>query len=249
MIKFFRKIRQDLLSKGKTGKYLKYAIGEIILVVIGILIALQINTWNENKKLDVIRHQYYGQLLDEFKEDTNYCNSIISIYNANILKYNNYRKSYKTPNLTVEEVAQNLLKLDFSYKNILFHTSTIQSLESTGDIKLIPPVIRNKILNLKRDKDRRVEVNKELITEYKERYRLASLLMGEDLFFLLKNQDELKKQIFSDNINSSKEIIKSLAAAQFTKNHNEKLIVMAFKELISEMKNIENLINDELDNK
>ena len=49
MIKFFRKIRQDLLSKGKTGKYLKYAIGEIILVVIGILIALQINNWNSER--------------------------------------------------------------------------------------------------------------------------------------------------------------------------------------------------------
>ena len=50
MIKFFRKIRQNLLSEGKTGKYFKYAIGEIILVVIGILIALSINNWNENRK-------------------------------------------------------------------------------------------------------------------------------------------------------------------------------------------------------
>ena len=50
MIKFFRKIRQNLLSEGKTGKYLKYAIGEIVLVVFGILIALQINTWNEDYK-------------------------------------------------------------------------------------------------------------------------------------------------------------------------------------------------------
>ena len=51
MIKFFRKIRQNLLSKGKTGKYFKYAIGEIILVVIGILIALQINNWNDENNL------------------------------------------------------------------------------------------------------------------------------------------------------------------------------------------------------
>ncbi|PIB29180.1 hypothetical protein BFP77_07165 [Maribacter sp. 4U21] len=50
MIKFFRKIRQNLLSEGKTGKYFKYALGEIILVVIGILIALQINNLNENRK-------------------------------------------------------------------------------------------------------------------------------------------------------------------------------------------------------
>ncbi|WP_298895861.1 DUF6090 family protein [uncultured Psychroserpens sp.] len=50
MIKFFRHIRRSLLSEGKTTKYLKYAIGEILLVVIGILIALGINNWNENLK-------------------------------------------------------------------------------------------------------------------------------------------------------------------------------------------------------
>jgi len=51
MIKFFRKIRYDIMEKNKTGKYLKYAVGEIVLVVIGILIALSINNWNESRKL------------------------------------------------------------------------------------------------------------------------------------------------------------------------------------------------------
>ncbi len=51
MIKLFRKTRYNLMETGKTGKYLKYAIGEIVLVVIGILIALQINNWNESRKL------------------------------------------------------------------------------------------------------------------------------------------------------------------------------------------------------
>ncbi len=51
MINFFRKIRQKLLKENKLGKYLVYALGEIILVVIGILIALQINNWNEQRKL------------------------------------------------------------------------------------------------------------------------------------------------------------------------------------------------------
>ena len=49
MIKFFRHIRQSLIMENKTGKYFKYAIGEIALVVVGILIALQINNWNENR--------------------------------------------------------------------------------------------------------------------------------------------------------------------------------------------------------
>jgi len=65
MIKFFRKIRQNLLSEGKTGKYLKYAFGEIILVVFGILIALQINNWNEERK-DRIKEQV---ILKQLQED------------------------------------------------------------------------------------------------------------------------------------------------------------------------------------
>ncbi len=52
MIKFFRTIRKDLMEKNKTGKYLKYAIGEIILVVIGILIALWINNQNTEQKIE-----------------------------------------------------------------------------------------------------------------------------------------------------------------------------------------------------
>lgn len=50
MIKFFKKIRFELLENNKTGKYLKYAIGEILLVIIGILIAVSINGWNEDRK-------------------------------------------------------------------------------------------------------------------------------------------------------------------------------------------------------
>ena len=51
MIGFLRKMRRNLLSQNKLGKYLLYAIGEVILVVIGILIAVQINNLNEDKKL------------------------------------------------------------------------------------------------------------------------------------------------------------------------------------------------------
>jgi len=67
MIKFFRKIRQNLLKENKTGKYFKYAIGEIILVVIGILIALQINNWNENRKMKLEEHDLLVGLEVEFK--------------------------------------------------------------------------------------------------------------------------------------------------------------------------------------
>lgn len=65
MIKFFRKIRQNLLMENKTRKYFKYAIGEIALVMIGILLALQINNWNESRK-DTNREI---KILSELKND------------------------------------------------------------------------------------------------------------------------------------------------------------------------------------
>ncbi len=58
MIKFFRKIRQNLLVENKTGKYLKYAIGEIVLVVIGILIALYLNNLNEQNTIHKQQENY-----------------------------------------------------------------------------------------------------------------------------------------------------------------------------------------------
>lgn len=64
MIKFFRRIRQKLLTENKFSKYLIYAIGEITLVVIGILIALQVNNWNENRK----ERQQEDKKLQEFHD-------------------------------------------------------------------------------------------------------------------------------------------------------------------------------------
>lgn len=69
MIKFFRKIRQKLLEENRFSKYLLYAIGEIILVVIGILIALQINTWNENEKIKTEEKILIAGLIQNIEDD------------------------------------------------------------------------------------------------------------------------------------------------------------------------------------
>ncbi|PNQ73125.1 hypothetical protein C1T31_09050 [Hanstruepera neustonica] len=78
MIKFFRKIRQNLLSEGKTGKYLKYAIGEIILVVIGILIALQINNWNETRQTKKVEKEILNVLLEDLNSAKAYSSQYIN---------------------------------------------------------------------------------------------------------------------------------------------------------------------------
>lgn len=78
MIKFFRKIRYDLMEKNKTGKYLKYAIGEIILVVIGILIALSINNWNQERIVTKENQVILQNLNKEFSENLIQLDSSIS---------------------------------------------------------------------------------------------------------------------------------------------------------------------------
>ena len=87
MINFFRRIRQKLFSENKFSKYLIYALGEIILVVIGILIALQINNWNEQRKAIIQEKALLANLVtsiesdkERFTENLNDAYSILNVY-------------------------------------------------------------------------------------------------------------------------------------------------------------------------
>jgi hypothetical protein len=69
MLRFFRQIRQRLLTDNKFRKYLLYAVGEILLVVVGILIALQVNNWNENRKEQIALRTYSSSLINDLKNN------------------------------------------------------------------------------------------------------------------------------------------------------------------------------------
>jgi len=69
MIRFFRTLRKRLLAENRVSKYLLYAIGEILLVVIGILIALQIDTWNEARKNRAFEKEVLGQIKENLLQD------------------------------------------------------------------------------------------------------------------------------------------------------------------------------------
>ena len=105
MIKFFRHIRKSLLKEDKTtksafaaGRYLKYALGEIILVVIGILLALQVNNWNE-KRLDKKKEQLLlNELHQEFKNNKKQFTETIYMHKR-AFKSVNYIKSQLPINL------------------------------------------------------------------------------------------------------------------------------------------------------
>jgi hypothetical protein len=97
MIKFFRKIRQTLFFEGKNSKYLKYAIGEIILVVIGILIALQINNWNNDRIDSKHETNILREILVNLEKDVVNLNSKIDFNlrrekaNRNVLEHLNLK--------------------------------------------------------------------------------------------------------------------------------------------------------------
>ncbi|PWN07286.1 DUF6090 family protein [Rhodohalobacter mucosus] len=81
MITLFRRVREKLIGEGNVRRYLLYAIGEIMLVVIGILIALQINTWQETQKLRALELETLTGIEQALKKD-------ISVLDANLIKLN-----------------------------------------------------------------------------------------------------------------------------------------------------------------
>ena len=136
MIKFFRKIRQNLLSEGKTGKYLKYAIGEIILVVIGILIALQINNWNEERKGRIAEFELYKVILRDLKLDNDKIEAHIAHFNeAQSMQYHVYQetKNLATYDSTVNyqnfrpiRVYDLIIKNNYSEKSVSINNDSIR---------------------------------------------------------------------------------------------------------------------------
>ncbi len=143
MLNFFRKLRRNFVRDGNLSGYLKYAIGEITLIVIGILLALQINVWRVNAEEADIRKSYYRQLLEDLEKDSTYISNTLAEIDSFQLRFQRYVKLYERPNLSQEEILNGLYQVPRSSQVISFHSSTLESLKSTGDLKLFPPGIRN----------------------------------------------------------------------------------------------------------
>ncbi|WP_228850945.1 DUF6090 family protein [Aegicerativicinus sediminis] len=79
MMKFFKNIRQSLIMENKTSRYLKYAIGEIVLVVVGILIALQINNWNEHRKENAFEAKMLIELQNGLSQNIQQLNRAVRV--------------------------------------------------------------------------------------------------------------------------------------------------------------------------
>ncbi len=148
MIKFFRHIRKSLLMENKTGKYFKYAIGEIILVVIGILIALSINNWNENRKAKILEKNYYCLLLDDLKQDKQQVEVLKTLVQERI-DYSNRMISVIQQNQSdATEFGTNLrYAIRLATKSFQPNDATYQDIKSSGNLNIIKGKSITKALN------------------------------------------------------------------------------------------------------
>ena len=128
MNKIFRHIRHNLLLEGKSGKpvampsagkpagrYFKYAIGEIVLVVIGILLALSINNWNEDRKDKILEQNYLLKIHEEFKSNKEQFDHIISMHKQSYRSSNWIIENYNKPDINIDTLRKHLLVFRFSY--------------------------------------------------------------------------------------------------------------------------------------
>ncbi len=140
MIKFFRKIRQNLFMENKTGKYFKYAIGEIVLVVIGILIALSINNWNENRKKFNKEATILENIHKEFKQNRVQLESVLSKHRISHSNCAKIIKLFPIKSKPEPEVLDSLsVQLFWSYGGATFNPSqtSINALASTSSFDII----------------------------------------------------------------------------------------------------------------
>jgi hypothetical protein len=137
MIKFFRKIRQNLLMENKIGKYFKYAIGEIILVVIGILIALSINNWNEESKNNAKSVNYINRLIADISKDTTTINTQIKQGVEDEKIYKGYFEFLKQGNINPEHLKDSIDELPQSWEMLDFTQTTYNELISSGNFDVI----------------------------------------------------------------------------------------------------------------
>lgn len=182
MLKFFRHIRQKLVQEGHLSKYLIYALGEIILVVVGIIIALQINIWNEQRKDYNQIEKNAKSLAEDIRDD---------IEMIKVIKYTAEQINLRIDSLTVyvqnkriEEIS-NLNLLNYTwiqvYRPYSWNRVTLEELKSSGNLSLIE--------------------NKELLKMISD-YDAFTRHMDED-YYTDKDQGENALQLLMEVINNN----------------------------------------------
>lgn len=115
MLRFFRQLRQSLLAENRAGKYLLYAVGEIVLVVIGILIALQVNNWNEERTNRNRLNNYLLALQNALEEDISNLKTVewVNLFRSRSINYllNSWGGTHNLPEKDSTMMPSAILKI------------------------------------------------------------------------------------------------------------------------------------------
>lgn len=177
MIKFFRKIRHSMLSENKTSKYTLYAIGEIFLVVIGILIALQINNWNETKKEQAITNKYLSGFITDLEKDRAQLDDLINVR----------KKQSSSSNALLGMIESNEYDLDTFYNHYYYifpfyrfvpNSNTLEEVLNSSHLRFITDEnIKNRLLDL-RTSYHNIRLNEEHVYEDRAVYLYSDLTLN-----------------------------------------------------------------------
>ena len=250
MIKFFRKIRQNLLMENKTSKYFKYAIGEIVLVVIGILIALQINNWNEDKKRKTLAHQYVNGLVRDLKQDTMSIKSNIQ-FHKELIKGLDTLIALKKDNLKDPVVVSSFYLLYRKYcttsSTFGISESTLTQLKNTGDLALFDENIKDSIVsyelyyqNVKEQGEYYLEAETNIGVIGKKIIDYTILLDTSYFYNRMYTGKKLPKGNFTENF--TREFFNETAIVRGTSKH---YIISYLKPILKKAENLIEFLNKE----
>ncbi|MCW5516038.1 DUF6090 family protein [Muriicola sp. Z0-33] len=148
MIKFFRRIRQQLISENRISKYLLYALGEIILVVIGILIALQINNWNELSKQNETGIEYLKRIHSDLEKDITYLNNKELSAKEIQFSFEMYIKNIYKQQLNTEDFKKLTGSVFWEAENLILEDRTYNEITNSGKFSYIKnAALRDKIMD------------------------------------------------------------------------------------------------------
>jgi hypothetical protein len=133
------------LKENQLSRYTLYAIGEIFLVVIGILIALQINNWNEGRKNNVKMKEYASALISNIEKDSIDVSGSLESLPERKKEIKGYLEFIKTRNLLREELKDSLYAVIIRYVFLMPTTTAFEDLKSTGNFNLFSSDLRDRL--------------------------------------------------------------------------------------------------------
>jgi tetratricopeptide (TPR) repeat protein len=233
-----------MLSEGKTEKYFKYAIGEIVLVVIGILIALQINTWNESRKQKQIEKQVLKSLFQEIEKDKTALKQIDYQYKKDLLDISYFKKLFWKEQHSMADALD--LKKFFGFVNhdVNPNRITYDEMINTGKLYYLSNQnLVNKIIDYYELIDGHIYLSRQDRIEFRANFFDVSQ-MKEFWLTVYDNNNELAYN-FAQNQNT--EIYKSMKVLTEYSYNLARTTKASVVNLYEKAQELQLLINEELD--